>query len=259
MAAPFLPNRNATAARMAGGVQGAPSGWMGGTPQAQTPLAPIFKPVGPVNYQMPNQDRGNASAYGTGQFRGTQGKNRYDPANIMRHQYDSLLGQENYRSGREVNANSSLDAALGDPRKQAEMFRSMYADSANAMAAPIMRNFQSALSNNAGLNMSRFGGQGGSTEQGKGEFNTADVFSRNLAEVIAGQGSNAVDAGMNFTDRLQNNANAAAGNADQSVQNVAAASQSTAKKKGGFGKFLGGLAGSAVGAAAGNPAIFGGI
>jgi hypothetical protein len=191
--------------------------------------------------------------YGTGQFRGSEGKNRYKEENIMRHQYDSLLGQENYRTGREVDSNAAYDAALADPRRQAQMFQDFYARQTEAIAAPIMRQFQQTLANGMGANASRFGGAVGTTEGARGEFGTADVFSRNLGEIIQSNAAQGVNAGMDFTQMLGQRAAGAAQNADQSIHNVFQTSSTAKKKGGGIGGFIGSALGAGAGALLGNP------
>jgi hypothetical protein len=235
MSAPYIPNRNATAARMAGGPQGA--------------KVPIFsRPVAATA-------GAGTTPYGDGSLgmESIYKPQRYDPYQIARSQYDNTRKRQNYQQGREVGANDAYDAALGDPTGQAQMFQGFYGDATQAMAAPILRQFQMALANNVGAQASRFGGQGGSTEQAKGEFNTGDVFSRNLAEIIRANAGASVNAGMDFTNMLGQRAQSAQGAVDNTTQLAGQFGQSTKKPKSGVGSFIGGALGAAGGALIGNP------
>lgn len=230
-------NYNATVARMAGGPQGAGFGFQGRT---QRPKAPA-----------PQQQSGyRPESFG---MQINWKPSRYKPENLNRTLYDATYDRGRYQIGREVNANNAYDAALADPRAQAEMYRDFYARSANAISAPILRQFQSVLGSNLGANAARFGGQAGSTEQARGEFNVADVFSRNLAEVIDASSARSVDAGFARTDQLAQRSQATSGALDNTFQLAGQFAQGTKKKGGGIGGFLGGVVGAGAGALLGNP------
>lgn len=231
-------NFNATAQRM-----------VGGSMAPQQPQAPVVKAFSPVPLGAGN----NPFNYGAGKATsyGGKGKSAYDPYRLAREQYDSLYARGRYAGGREVDANAAYDNALADPTKQAQMFQGFYGDATNAMAAPILRQFQMALGNNVGASASRFGGNTGSTEQAKGEFNTGDVFSRNLAEMIRSQAGASVNAGMDYTNMLGQRAGAAAGTVENNDQLKAGVGQNTKKPKSGVGSFLGGVLGGGIGALTG--------
>lgn len=209
-------------------------------PQPMAAPGPAPDPSNPFNY-----GAGKPASYG-GKY-----KTAYDPYKLAREQYDSLYARGRYTSGREVSSNAAYDSALDNPMKQAQMFQGMYGDATQAMAAPILRQFQTALAANVGGSAARFGGARGSTEEAKGEFNTGDVFSRNLSEVVRANAGQAVNAGMDYTGMLGNRAAQAGQTVENNAQLKSQAGQNTKKPKGGLGAVLGGLAGGAIGAFAG--------
>lgn len=181
------------------------------------------------------------SAYGLpGGFRGAQeGLGRYVNTRLSPEQYGA--------EGRAGTLAGRYDSALADPRGQAGLFQSFYGDAANALAAPAMRDFRNTLAEVQGNTAARFGGNA-SSEESRNIYNTSDLFSRNLAEQIAGLAPQAVNAGMNYTSQLGQAAGNAADERDRLSQMILSGigGYGAAKKKTNLGGILGGIAGAVL-------------
>lgn len=123
--------------------------------------------------------------------------------------------------------------ALKNPAAPGQAYQGFFNEAAQGYAAPAMRDFAKTLSGVQANTAARFGGNA-STEESRQEYNTSDLFSRNLSEALARLAPQAAQLGLQYTREL---------------------GQGKRSQKGPpWAKLLGTLGGGALGFAAGGPA-----
>lgn len=150
-------------------------------------------------------------------------------------------------------AAQAYDAALANPTGTADLFSKYYQSAANALAAPAMRDFTNTLSGVTGNVAARFGGNA-SSEESRQAYNTADLFSRNLSESIAGLAPQAAAAGMAYTNMLGQATQQYASNRDRLASLILGGLTYQPAKQPGAGSAIGGALGGIAGAVLGGPA-----
>lgn len=163
----------------------------------------------------------------------------------------NLAPEQGRRDARARGLQGQSDQFLSNPGNFT-IFRDMYADTANAIAAPAMRDFQNTLAVSQANTAARFGGNA-SSEEARVGYNTSDLFSRNLSESLARLAPQAIGQGMQYGGMLMSNANAATGQADD-IRQMIYSSIINKPRGGGFLSGLGKLAGAGLGFALGGPA-----
>ncbi len=156
-----------------------------------------------------------------------------------------LYGEMPERYGRAERGYGRYENYLEDPTAAGKQFQGFYETAAQGIAAPAMRDFNKELSSVGANVAARFGGNA-SSEEGRQDYNTSDLFSRNLTEALARLAPQAAQQGLEYGNQLGEAAHGAVGEQDRLTQLILEGMQTKTPKK---SNFLAQLLGTAANAA----------
>ena len=143
-----------------------------------------------------DRNRQQASPGGQAGGSGAPGAFR-GPGEALSWEAEQLRRRQPGREARAGRLQGYGDSLLLDPTRAANLFQGQYAQTAAALAAPQQRQFADTVRGVAGNTAARFGGNA-STEENRQVNAASDLFSRNLAEQIAGLSAQSVGAGTQY-------------------------------------------------------------
>lgn len=136
--------------------------------------------------------------------------------------------------------------ALQNPAQTAGMFNQFYQQAAQGLTSQAMKDYTTQANNTTGAIAQRYGGKPSTAEE-KGQYDLADVFTRNLNAQLAALATQGVNAGANYTNQLGQAAGQSAG--ASSTEQGLGVSLGQPPNQGGGSNTLGTILGTGLGVA----------